>query len=755
MDSSKRCQTRRHRRSSVENLEINPQTKNPNLLYSQFEKAVPLLIPDRSLSTFGIKNLKELRCAASNWPLAGVFTFSDIAQRILKKHNLYRESINELEAFAYFAGQDPKKDLVTLKSYFDLALKLRKLGTIEDFQKVLLNPEAQASLAPNTIYALNTLFQIHQYADERSQVCHFFEYIEEATVFLQKNPNAQNDFHRFRPDATQEIFVIGFRELYSSEYRLLKELEKTYKITFQYPEEISQLEHNKKIEGSLISDNTHLLWISHLETPGPLEAQALTEYDKALKVRINPELRYMNTELLNFFTNFKKEIFLKQKEKTENVDLQKLIERVSLKGEASEIRVLQSLKFFEESKRERPVLSEITRHSPIVFTIEDFPIMNPLQTLLWGHQKTWEEFYLNLASESAHLRVPEDIEKALLAEGVIVPSHKKEQKKLKAILSTCLPYLKILQTSQKKNFEAKQEAYSVKSKTQPMLSPSGLETLFRCPLSFYYSRECRIPLVEIPNDIDGSAIKRGVWIHGVLERIDFRNLKNFTRAHLEKILYSELEKAFKDFASPSYIKILQAQVTQLSESMYFYIERLEKPLQALFPFRKFESEKDIECLWSKDLKLKGRVDRLDFIGEGALLWDYKTSNYSGTKYSTLLEGGRFQWLLYKEIFAKEGLPIYGGGYLNPLDLKKSRLIFFENTPLPSSFFDSLSEQDIRYEQCKASEETQMSQRLHEIIEEQVKVWQSPVRKAAPLNSKVCTDCSHKAFCAYPYGVLPC
>ena len=739
----------------MENLENNSQTKNPNLLYSHLDKAIILLVPDRSLSTFGIKNLKEFRCSSLKWPLAGVFNFSDIAQRILKKHNLYREPINELEAFAYLANQDPKKDLAALKGDFDLALKLRKLGTLSDFQKVLLNPEAQASLAPNTIYALNTLFQIHEYAQEKEQACHFFEYIEEATSFLQKNPSTQSDFHRFIPDADKEMFVIGFRELYSSEYRFLKELEKNYKITFQYPEEIPLTENDQSLKCSQISDETHLLWISHLETPGPLEAQILTEYDKALKVRIDPELRYMNPELQNFLKDFQKQDFLKLKEKTNNEDIQKLIEIISLKGEASEVKILDSLKFFYESRIERPILNEITRHSPIVFTIEDFPITNPFKTILWGHQKTWEEFYLNLASESSHLRVPEDIEKALLAEGIIVPSHKKEQKKLKAIVSQCAPYLKILQTTQKKDFETKQETFSVKSKPQSMLSPSGLENLFRCPLSFHYSRECRIPLVEIPNDIEGSAIKRGVWIHGVLERIDFKNLKNFSRAQLEKILHTELEKAFKDFASPSYIKILQAQVNQLSDSMFFYIEKLEKPLQSLFPFRKFESEKEIECHWSKDLKLKGRVDRLDFIGEGALLWDYKTSNYSGTKYSTLLENGRFQWLLYKEIFAKDGLPIYGGGYLNPLDLKKSRFIFFENTPLPSSFFDSLTEQGIRYEQCKSSDESQMSHRLHEIIEDQIKVWQSPIRKAAPLNSKVCTDCSHKAFCAYPYGVLPC
>jgi hypothetical protein len=744
----------------VENLEQSSKTKNPNLLYSQLEKAVPLLVPDRSLSTFGIKNLKEFRCSASKWPLAGVFRFSDIAQRILKKNNLYRQTIDELEAFAYLARQNPNKDLIELKSDFDLALKLRKLGSLENLQKIIINPEAQALLATTTIFALNTLFQLSEYAQEKQQVLHFFEYIEEATSFLQKNPNAQNDFHRFRHDAKQEIFVVGFRELYSSEYLFLKELKKNYKITFQYPEKISFVEHNpieknQTLETSSLNDQSHLLWISHLETPGPLEAKVLTEHNTALKVRINPQLRYMNTELQGFLIDFKKESFLKQKEKTNNSDIKNLIDRIAEKGSTKEILLLESLKFFEESKVERPITRNIIKQSPIVFTIEDFPIMNPLETLLWGHQKTWEEYYLNLASENAHLKVPEDIEKALLAEGVIVPSHKKEQKKLKALLSECHSFLKIIQTSQKKDFQVKQEAYSVKAKAQPMLSPSGLENLYRCPLNFHYSRECRIPLVEIPNDIEGSAIKRGVWIHGVLERIDFKNLKSFSRAHLEKILHSELEKAFKDFASPSYIKILQAQVSQLSESMYFYIEKLEKPLQILFPFRKFESEKEIECHWSEELKLKGRVDRLDFIGEGALLWDYKTSNYSGTKYSTLLENGRFQWLLYKEIFAKEGLPIYGGGYLNPLDLKKSRLIFFENTPLPSSFFDSLSEQGIRYEQCKTSEETQMSLRLHEIIKEQIKVWQSPLRKAAPLNSKVCTDCSHKAFCAYPYGVLPC
>lgn len=749
----------------MENIEFSSDTKNPNLLYSQLEKAIPILVPDRSLSTFGRKNLKEFRSSASKWPLAGVYTFSDIAQSILKKNNLYREPINDLEAFAYLASQDDTKDLSTLKSEFDLAQQLRKLGSLIDFQKVLLNPDSQATLSPKTIYALNTLFQIQNYAQLKNQADHFFQYIEEATYFLQKNPSFEIDFHRFRPDALQEVFVVGFRELYSIEEAFIKELQKKYKITSQYSRDLSYSDQDSsetskheaphEFQGSALQDNTHLLWISHLETPGPLEAQVLTEYDKALKVRINPELRYLNSEAQNFILNFNKEDFLKRKDKTSSEEIKTLIERISLKGETRDIKILHSLKFFEDSKIERFLMGETFRYSPIVFTIEDFPVMNPLQTLIWGHRKTWEEFSLNIASESSHLRVPEDIEKALLAEGVTIPSHKNEQIKLKNILAVCSFHFRILQTAQKKDFEIKNEAFEVKAKRQSMLSPSGLENLTRCPLSFYYSRECRIPLVEIPNDIEGSAIKRGVWIHGVLERIDFKNLKNFTRSHLEKILHAELGKAFKDFASDSYIKILQAQVGQLSESMFFYIEKLEKPLQELFPFRKFESEKNIQCKWSEELSLKGRVDRLDFIGEGALLWDYKTSNYSGTKYSTLLENGRFQWLLYKEIFAKEGTPIYGGGYLNPLDLKKSRLIFFETAPLPPSFFDFLSEQSIRFEQIKAEEEAQMSHRLHELIAEQTKVWLSPTRKAAPLNAKVCVDCSHKAYCAYPYGVLPC
>lgn len=739
----------------MENLELSSHTKNPNSLYSYLDKALPIIVPDRSLSTFGIKNLKELRSLASNWPLAGVYTFSDIAQNILKKNNLFREPLNDLEAFAYLAELDPAKELKNLKRYFDLSKQLRKLGGLSDLQKVILDKDLQKSLNENIFYSLLTLFQVTDYAKNKNQSAHFFDYIEDATRFLQENPNLTLDFHKFRADAENKIFILGFRDLYSAEESFLKELEKRYEIIFQYTQEEPQTEATFSIQSSSLHENDHVLWISSLEAPGPLEAKVLTEYPKALKVRIDPELRYVNKEVQNLIVNFDKEKFLKNEEKTNNTELKKLIKRIAEKGAPEEIKVLDSLNFFRDSRMERSLNGEVFQNSPILFTIEDFPIMNPLQTLIWGEQKTWGEFYFNLASESSHLKVPEDIEKALLAEGVSLPNHFNEQDKLKSLISTYSPHFKFLKTTQKKEFEVKKEVFEVKANRQPILSPSSLENLARCPLNFYYSRECKIPLYEIPNDIEGSPIKRGQWIHGVLEKIDFRNLKNFRSTDIEKLLHSELGKAFEGFASQSYLKILQSQIPQLSESLFFYIDILEKPLQKLFPFRKIETEKNISCTWTSELKLRGRVDRLDFIGEGALLWDYKTSNYSGTKFSSLLESGRFQWLLYKEIFDKEGVPIYGGGYLNPVDLKKSRLIFFENAPIPASFFDFLSDQSIRFEQVKKADAVQMSQRLHEIIEEQTKIWLSPTRKAAPLNSKVCSECNHQAFCAYPYGVLPC
>ncbi len=739
----------------MENIEHNQKIKNPNLLYSYLDKAVPIIVPDRSLSTFGIKNLKELRSIASKWPLAGVYTFADIAQNILKKNNLFREPVNDLEAFAHLAERDPEKKLSDLKRYFDLAKQVRKLGALTDLQKIILDKDLQKSLSENIFYSLLTLFQINDYAKNKSQSAHFFEYIEEATFFLKENPTVPLDFHKFKFPSENKIFMVGFRDLYAAEEAFLKELEKKYEIVFQFSKEIQPCEVSLSMESSTLQENNHLLWISNLETPGPLESKVLTQYPNSLKVKIDPKLRYINKEVQELILNFNKDNFLKKEETTNDDNVRKLIRRIAEKGEAEEIKILESLNFFQDSRIERSLSGELFQNAPILFTIEDFPIMNPVQTLIWGNQKTWSEFYLNLASESSHLKVPEDIEKALLAEGVRLPQHTEEQSKLKNLICVYSSRFKYLKTSHKKEFEIKKEPFEVKANRQAMLSPSGLENLARCPLNFYYSRECKIPLYEIPNDIEGSPIKRGQWIHEVLEKVDFRNLKNFRITDLEKILNSELGKAFEGFASEDYLKILQSQIPQLSESLFFYIDTLEKPLQKLFPFRKIETEKDISCTWSSQLNLRGRVDRLDFIGEGALLWDYKTSNYSHLKYSTLLENGRFQWLLYKEIFDKEGVPIYGGGYLNPLDLKKSRFIFFENAPLPASFFEFLSEQSIRFEQLKEADKNQMSQRLHQVIEEQTKIWLSPTRQAKPLNSKVCVECSHQAFCGYPYGVHPC
>jgi hypothetical protein len=145
---------------------------------------------------------------------------------------------------------------------------------------------------------------------------------------------------------------------------------------------------------------------------------------------------------------------------------------------------------------------------------------------------------------------------------------------------------------------------------------------------------------------------------------------------------------------------------------------------------------------------------MDFVGDGAFLWDYKSGNYSRQSLSKQLESGKFQWLLYREIFFREGTPIHGGGYINPLDMRKSRLFFFSKAPLKESFYERLDKADVKFEIIKADEEELLRNTLTSKVNEIIEVWKSGIRRAKPREKNECDNCAFVGLCGYPYGVTP-
>ena len=93
----------------------------PELLRSLANKDFAFLIPDRSLSTFGRRLLKSLRVRESGWPLTGVFSFAELAKKILvEKQIQIPEKISRLAQFAILAEKRPDTSLSELFEEFKI-----------------------------------------------------------------------------------------------------------------------------------------------------------------------------------------------------------------------------------------------------------------------------------------------------------------------------------------------------------------------------------------------------------------------------------------------------------------------------------------------------------------------------------------------------------------------------------------------------------------------------------------------------------
>ena len=249
-------------------------------------------------------------------------------------------------------------------------------------------------------------------------------------------------------------------------------------------------------------------------------------------------------------------------------------------------------------------------------------------------------------------------------------------------------------------------------------------------------------------------MRKGNLIHKVLEKIDFHDPKSVSALLIEKILKDEVTKAYEGFASPAYLGLLKSQLPQWAEALHFYIELIEKKLFVLFPRRKIESEKEFRFDWNKQISLRGRIDRLDFTGESYFLWDYKSGSFHQATFERHLENGKFQWLLYAESLARMGMPLAGGGYLNPLELKKSRLLFFPKAEalLGDDFFDSLKNAGIRFDVLTEDKHYALSQKLINKMETVLEELKKNDRPARPIKNEECKRCSFEGLCAYRYGV---
>ncbi|MEZ4815683.1 MAG: PD-(D/E)XK nuclease family protein [Bdellovibrionota bacterium] len=735
--------------------------ENLNPLYNYLPGHAPLILGDRSLSTYGRRSLKGLRSYYSKWPLPGVYLTTEIATKFLQKNSKLKVQASKLELFAYVASVRNDQELQVIYDDFENALKLRKLLDYSQAAEII----SQGELTEKSQGILYTLLLLKKCADEHNKNAHLFDFLQDATNeiddLLKRGEELRIDFHVAKK--IDEFVILGFRELYPLEQKLILLLERAYKKTLlktQLKEVANAQDFLIPTESCEISKVKQVLWASSLKAPGPLEAQILNHSESPIRLSVSSAIRYYSTEIDKIKSEWpQKSDWLETLIKGSSTDTeQALFERILKEKSPSSISMLESLGAFQGSilnlqQKERALPLSKSPSDTLLLSLEDLPLINPEQAALWTKPDELKEIISDFCSQLDPFKSFKELEKFLLAEGIAVPRLEEEQKAFEKHFQSFLPQFKILREKPRPEWKTRPLLELKAQEISQKLSPSGLEALYKCSLLFHFSRELRLDQFEVDDALDVSPMRRGNWIHYTLESLPWSNPRAITQTLIKKTLIDKLPKAFNEKASESYLRLVAAQITPMAEALYHYVLAVDLALYENFPARKSEAEKEISTQWG-EVTLRGRVDRLDFVGDGALLWDYKSGNYSNARLAKHLENGKFQWLLYREIFRKEGTPIHGGGYINPLDLKKSRLFFFKEAPLRESFFESLEQNQVPYERITSEEETQLQDMLNEKVKSLIGVWKSKIRTGKPRESKDCDYCAYVGRCGYPYGVAP-
>lgn len=213
------------------------------------------------------------------------------------------------------------------------------------------------------------------------------------------------------------------------------------------------------------------------------------------------------------------------------------------------------------------------------------------------------------------------------------------------------------------------------------LSPSSIAMFASCSLKFYYSQVLNLRKDKEAEDEMGADVF-GTWVHKVLEIVDNEILSNYQGwydqanvlarvakldEYLDKSMAEiqsregvyEVEKGF-NFVLKEVAKTILEQY-YVSEPTWF-----EERIQLIAIERKFETRVAVD--WQQEeieVKLTGRVDRLDRIGNRYRIIDYKTGKVEkkdlkltdlglmDTLISENFKAKLFQLWFYKFLFAAE------------------------------------------------------------------------------------------------------
>ncbi len=237
-------------------------------------------------------------------------------------------------------------------------------------------------------------------------------------------------------------------------------------------------------------------------------------------------------------------------------------------------------------------------------------------------------------------------------------------KKIKAVLQELLGNTK-KQKREVQNVNGAKESFFANGRT----SISQLENYFRCPYSHYFNRGLYIKPVETAT----SVTLIGSFLHYVLE-IGLKELKNadFPVENSEK--FEEISQKTLKFAlqNPDFepllskkFKTLKLRLLDEGGKMLRYVssfarESEYKPKEFEFSFG-YGKQKFFLKGEKATLSLGGKIDRMDTLGDKAVLLDYKTGRAPGDMQGVYYGTG-VQLFMYMSVLDELGVKTVGAFY---------------------------------------------------------------------------------------------
>ncbi|MEZ4902894.1 MAG: PD-(D/E)XK nuclease family protein [Spirosomataceae bacterium] len=221
---------------------------------------------------------------------------------------------------------------------------------------------------------------------------------------------------------------------------------------------------------------------------------------------------------------------------------------------------------------------------------------------------------------------------------------------------------------------------------QRLLTEKGLyathfNQYLKCSLQYYFSLVAGVSEDEEVEERVGAA-EFGTWIHAVLERVDVEFLmenKALSEQQIKIILAEEFKKQFGGYDPESGINRLLYQVAEQTVLAFLEEQRDQNEnVEILANERNLSTTIEVALPKSSlQLKIAGKIDRIELLGNTIRVADYKTGkieHLAPVKLERLddllLKSTKpndekirqlwlYQYLIYKQMFLEKGLKLKG------------------------------------------------------------------------------------------------